>query len=704
MQTISTQAEARVRLQRLWVLAALAAWAMCSLAFAQQPTITPNYKDADLAQIVEAVSEITGKNFIVDPRVRAQVTMLSHTPMSPDAFYQAFLAILQVHGFVAVPAGNVIKIIPDANARQVPGDDLPDRISSSSDEIVTEVIAVKNVSAAQLVPVLRPLIPQYGHFTAYPGSNMLIISDRANNVNRIVRIIQRIDQSGDEEVDVMPLEHASSAEVVRVVNALYPAAAAEGGAGARMVADERTNSVLISGEKSQRLRIKALVAHLDTPLESGGDTQVRYLRFADAEKLAAKLKDQATVTAATTQGAPPAAGAAAAAQVDKNITIWAEPETNALVITAPPKVMRALMSVIDKLDIRRAQVLLESILVEVSADKTVDLGVNWAIDGSSDSNAVGGFIQPIGGTSIVDLARAINDPSTVTSVPTGLSVGIGRVMDSGTNFAAILRALRTDSDNNIIATPQIVTMDNQEAEIKVAQEVPFLTGQYANTGSQVPGVNPFQTIQREEVGNILKITPSIASEGDLVILKIQQEASNVAANNFNAVDLVTNKRTITTNVLIEDGGIIVLGGLIADQVTGSEQRVPILGRIPLIGELFRVRNTQRHKSNLMFFIRPKILRDGMQTAVETNTKYNNLRDQQLKMHNGKAPLLPFEKQPVLEPPPPPPTPPPSAPAPQSPPKEPPGASTTPLDSAPAEPAKAPPPGAQRQQESTSPSG
>ncbi len=714
MKTISTQAESRARLPRSCLPAALAAWVMCSLAFAQgEPTITPNYKDADLAQIVEAVSEITGKNFIVDPRVRAQVTMLSHTPMTPDAFYQAFLAILQVHGFVAVPAGKIIKIIPDANARQVPGDDLPDRISSSSDEIVTEVIAVKNVSAAQLVPVLRPLIPQYGHFTAYPGSNMLIISDRANNVNRIVRIIQRIDQSGDEEVDVMPLEHASAAEVVRVVNSLYPAQAAEGGAGARMVADERTNSVLISGEKSQRLRIKALVAHLDTPLESGGDTQVRYLRFADAEKLAAKLKEQATVTAATTQGAAPAGGAAAAAaQVDKNITIWAEPETNALVITAPPKVMRALMTVIDKLDIRRAQVLLESILVEVSADKTVDLGVNWAIDGSQDSNAVGGFIQPIGGTSIVDLARAINDPSTATSVPTGLSVGVGRIMDSGTNFAAILRALRTDSDNNIIATPQIVTMDNQEAEIKVAQEVPFLTGQYANTGSQVPGVNPFQTIQREEVGNILKITPSIASEGDLVILKISQEASNVAANSFNAVDLVTNKRTITTNVLIEDGGIIVLGGLIADQVTGSEQRVPILGHIPLIGELFRVRNTQRHKSNLMFFIRPKILRDGVQTAVETNTKYNNLRDQQLKLHNGKAPLLPFEKQPVLAPPPAPPAAQPSAPpssAPQLPPgkateKEPPGASTTPLGSAPAEPATAPPPESPKQQDSATPSG
>lgn len=706
MKTRSTRAAKRLPLIARWCL--LAGLTVSSLLVqAQQPTITPNYKDADLSQIVEAVSEITGKNFIVDPRVRAQVTMLSHTPMTPDAFYQAFLAILQVHGFVAVPAGKVIKIIPDANARQVPGDDLPDRISSSSDEIVTEVIAVKNVSAAQLVPVLRPLIPQYGHFTAYPGSNMLIISDRANNVNRIVRIIQRIDQSGDEEVDVFPLEHASAAEVVRVVNALYPAQAAEGGAGARMVADERTNSVLISGEKSQRLRIKALVAHLDTPLESGGDTQVRYLRFADAEKLAAKLKEQATVTAATTQGqgggAPPAGGAAAA-NIDKNITIWAEPETNALVITAPPKVMRALMSVIDKLDIRRAQVLLESILVEVSADKTVDLGVNWAIDGSQDSNAVGGFIQPIAGTSIVDLARAINDPSTVTSAPTGLTLGVGRIMDSGTNFAAILRALRTDSDNNIIATPQIVTMDNQEAEIKVAQEVPFLTGQYANTGSQVPGVNPFQTIQREEVGNILKITPSIASEGDLVILKIQQEASNVAANSFNAVDLVTNKRTITTNVLIEDGGIIVLGGLISDQVTGSEQRVPILGHIPLIGELFRVRNTQKHKSNLMFFIRPKILRDGVQTAIETNSKYNSLRDQQMKMHNGKAPLLPYEKQPVLEVPPAlpqqtPPVPPAGTPPanPNVPPTQSPGTTTAPLEpqsTAPSAPSSTPPPGSQ----------
>ena len=301
---------------------------MCSLAFAQgEPTITPNYKDADIAQIIEAVSEVTGKNFIVDPRVRAQVTMLSHTPMTPDAFYQAFLAILQVHGFVAVPAGNIIKIIPDANARQVPGDDLPDRISSSSDDIVTEVIAVKNVSAAQLVPVLRPLIPQYGHLAAYPGSNMLIISDRANNVNRMVRIIQRIDQSGDEEVDVMPLEHASAAEVVRVVNALYPAQAAEGGAGARMVADERTNSVLISGDK------------IAAPAHQGARRPPRHAargrrRYAGALPALCRCRGARHQAQGAGDRSPlprpraRAAGAAAplpAAQVDKNITIWAEP-------------------------------------------------------------------------------------------------------------------------------------------------------------------------------------------------------------------------------------------------------------------------------------------------------------------------------------------------------------------------------------------
>ena len=629
-----------------------------------QGAITPNYKDADLGQIIEAVSAVTGKNFIVDPRVRAQVTMLSSTPMSPDAFYEAFLSILQVHGFVAVPAGDVVKIIPDANARQVPANDLPSRVSSESDEIVTQVVAVKNVSAAQLVPILRPLIPQYGHLAAYPASNMLIISDRASNVNRIQRIIQRIDQTGDENIDVIPMQHASAVEVVRIVNNLYTAAGAEGAGvpSVKMVADERTNSVLVSGESSQRLRIKTLVTHLDTPLEAGGDTQVRYLRYADAEKIAQKLREQ--IQGIVASAVPSAAGGApggappvmtSAGGGDKSITIWAEPETNALVVTAPPKVMRSVMAIVDRLDIRRAQVLVESILVEMSADKAMDLGINWLVGDTDDSGVTvpaGGFVQPVNGTGIGEIIQGILDPESIAGIPTGLTVGLGEIVANGTSWAALIRAIGGIGDTNIIATPSIVTLDNEEAEIKIAQEVPFVTGQYTNQGvGGVTGVvNPFTTIQREEVGNILKITPQI-NEGDSVILKISQEASSIAASSqqVSTNDLITNKRIVTTKVLVEDGGIIVLGGLISDELREATSQVPFLGSIPILGELFKTRSVDKVKTNLMVFIRPRILRDGIDAAIETNAKYNYIREQQLKRRNGKVSLMPGERQPTLPP-------------------------------------------------------
>ena len=617
-------------------------------AQAAAPRITPNFKDADITQVIEAVGAATGRNIIIDPRVRAQVTMLSSTPMSPDAFYEAFQALLQVHGFAAVPSGDTVKVIPDANARQVPANDLPGRVSATSDEIVTQVVSVQNVSAAQLVPILRPLIPQYGHLAAYPASNILIISDRANNVNRMMRIIRRIDQASDAEIEVVPLQNASAAEVVRTMTALTQAQTqAEGGAAPqiRVVADDRSNSILLAGDRNQRLKARTLVAYLDTPLANGGDTRVRYLRYADAEKIAAKLKEQAAGIASATPAAAGAGGAAASP--DRSTVIWAEPETNALVVTAPAKTMNSLMAVIDKLDIRRAQVLVEAIIVEVSGDKSAELGVNWAIDGTNSGNAVGGFIQPVGGVSIVDLARAANDPSTLTAQPLGTTIGIGRLAASGVNFAAIIRALRGDSNTNIIATPSIVTMDNQEAEIKVAQEVPFVTGQFTNTGNNNT-VTPFQTIQREEVGTILKITPQI-NEGDSVMLKIEQESSSIAPSSQGAVDLVTNKRTINTNVLIEDGGTVVLGGLIQDTQTGSEKRVPFLGRIPVIGEAFRTRSAQKTKTNLMVFIKPRILRDATDTAIETNQKYNYLRDQQrsLAPRGEVLPLLPGEKPALL---------------------------------------------------------
>jgi general secretion pathway protein D len=643
--------------------------AAVTVASAQQSAerITPNFKDADIGQIAEAVSMATHKTFIIDPRVRANVTMLSTTPMTTDAFYETFLNILQVHGFIAVQSGNVVKIVPDANQRFYPADDLPDHVSSSSDEIVTQVLPIRNVSAAQLVPVLRPLVPQQGHLAAYPPSNILIISDHAANVSRIMRIIARIDQAGDSDIEVIPMQNASATEVVRVITSLYQSQqqqAESGGLPLKVVADERSNSVLISGEAAARLRIKALVAHLDTPLQHGGDTQVRYLRYADADKLATKLKEQINATTAGSPGAPGAG--AAASQVEKGTNIWADPQNNALVITAPPKTMRSLMAIIDKLDIRRAQVLVEAIIVDVDLDKSSELGVNWAVFSESSNNTTipgATFLTPVGGASLVDLAGAIQNPSSLTSsssLATGTTIALGRVAQSGVSFAAMLRALRSDDSSNVIATPTAVTMDNQEATVKVADEVPFVTGQYTSASTAVAGnVTPFQTIQREEVGTILKLTPYI-NEGDAIRLKIELESSSVIPKNSGpqgAVDLTTSKRTVSTNVLIEDGGIIVLGGLISNEYDRTSTQVPGLGSIPIIGQLFKDRTATQTKKNLMIFIRPQILRDGTQTAIETNSKYNFIREEQRQIgaRDDVIPLLPGVTSPQLPklPPPPP---------------------------------------------------
>jgi general secretion pathway protein D len=637
-------------------------------------TITPNYKDADLSQIIQAVSEVTGKNFIIDPRVNAKVTMLSATPMSPAAFYEAFLAVLQVYGYVAVPAGKVIKIIPNTDARQLPSIDLPNEVSPTSDEIVTQIITMKNISAAQLVPLLRPLIPQQGHLAAYPTGNMLIISDRASNVNRIMKIIARMDESGDEPVEVIALRNASATELVRTVNQLSQGQAAEGaGTPVKVVADERTNSILISGEKSLRLKIKALIVSLDTPTQSGGDTQVRYLRYADAEKIADKLKGQATASAKA-QGGPQAGAAPAVggggSNVDASVTIWADVATNALIITAPPKIMKSLMAVIDKLDIRRAQVQVEALIVEVDVNKSSNLGVQWILYGQGTTVPALVTNFPGSGTGIVNLAAAALGAGTSTStttgttsatgtgvsgaagavsaLTTGATLAVGRYnANSGTNFAAIVQAIRSDGSSNIISTPSLITMNNEEAEVKVTQEIPLITGSYTNSQSSVAGTtSPFETIQREEVGTILKVTPHI-NEGNSVQLKIEQEDSSPGAKLTDSADISTNKRSIKTTVLIEDGGIIVLGGLMSDTVTQSEDRVPVLGAIPLLGNLFKSRSGSRQKKNLLVFIRPKILRDADATESTSEGKYEEMRHEEKNLGHGHITLLPGEKQPVI---------------------------------------------------------
>src|SRR6266404_897212 len=505
MMSNSTKPQLRARAAAALVLAvSLASLATAQVKPQEGPTITPNYKDADLSQIIQAVSEVTGKNFIIDPRVNAKVTMLSATPMSPAAFYEAFLAVLQVYGYVAVPAGKVIKIIPNTDARQLPSIDLPNDVSSTSDEIVTQIITMKNVSAAQLVPLLRPLIPQQGHLAAYPSGNMLIISDRASNVNRIMKIIARMDESGDEPVEVIALRNASAADLVRTVNQLSQGQASEGaGAPVKIVADERTNSVLVSGEKSLRLKIKALIVNLDTPMQSGGDTQVRYLRYADAEKIADKLKGQATASAKA-QGGPQGGAAPSAsggANVDASVTIWADVATNALIITAPPKIMKSLMAVIDKLDIRRAQVQVEALIVEVDVNKSSSLGVQWLLDGGNSYGYGVTNLPTSGGTSVVDLASAVlSATGTTATIPSTTSIGTNGIGTGGLSsstigtgatfalgrynantkkgFAALIQAIRSDGSSNIISTPSLITMNNEEAEVKVTQEIPLITGSY----------------------------------------------------------------------------------------------------------------------------------------------------------------------------------------------------------------------------------
>jgi general secretion pathway protein D len=624
----------------------------------QAASITPNFKDADITQIIQAVAAATGKSFIVDPRVRAQVTMYSSAPMSPPAFYQAFLSILAVYGFIAQPSGNnIVKIVPDANTRYVPADNLPDHVSATSDEIVTQVIAVKNVSAAELVPILRPLIPQYGDLAAYTPSNILIISDRANNVHRLMAIIQRIDQMGNQDVDVMPLQNASASDVVSTIDSLYQGAGnLQEGRALKVVADDRTNSVLISGDPAQRLRVRALVAELDTPLQSGGNTRVVFLHYADATKLAPKLKEQMSELAEMGAGQTAAKNPTAAAE--KNALVWADKENNALIITAPPKLMRSVLDIIHSLDRRRPEVLVQAIIAEVQVNKTEDLGINWAAYSQRNKVPLGGFVAPVGGTSIVDLVAAAQNPTTLsTSLLEGTTVGIGTISSAGESFAAMLRALQGTSGTNVVATPSAVTVDNQAATLKDVEEVPFVTGQYTNASTVTSGtVTPFQTVQQQEVGTILKVTPTISAEGNAVMLKISVESSSVLPNSVSSVDITTLKRSIQTNVLIENGGIVVLGGLISNEQDRSHNSVPFLGEIPLLGNLFKARNDTATRDNLMIFIKPTIL-DESQAASQTGRTYGYMLDQERAVAPEQFPNLlrgePAPRLPPLPPPPPP---------------------------------------------------
>ncbi|MDV3240097.1 MAG: type II secretion system secretin GspD [Gammaproteobacteria bacterium] len=605
-------------------------------------SVTLNLKDADINALIGTVAEVTGTNFIVDPRVKGKVTVVSSKPMESEEVYQVFLSILKVHGFAAVPTGSVVKIVPDVNAKAEGVPTATDKSPGRGDEVVTRVIEVNNVSAAQLVPILRPLVPQQGHMAAYPGTNLLIVSDRAENIERLVEIVRRMDQQSDSEIEVMPLQHASAAEVVRIITALdrqqpgQPQAGIPGG-GPTVIADERTNSVLIGGDKSDRLRLRMVISHLDTPLDRGGNTHVVYLKYAKAEDLVQTLTGVSTSIAEEKKGEQPVSQGAVTIQADEN--------SNALVINAPPDVFRSLESVIRQLDIRRAQVHVEAVIAEISSDKAVELGIQWrATTDLTDTGVLGGTNFTGTGSSINSVAQ--NPLATGDGLSLGYFEGTSTVFGTEfLNLGALVRALASDSATNILSTPNLVTLDNQEAEIVVAQNVPFVTGSFSSTGASEGATNPFQTIQREDVGLTLKVKPQI-NEGDAIQLEIEQEISSVGEK-ADAVDIVTNKRSIKTTVLVEDRQMIVLGGLLDDTLSENVQKVPLLGDLPVLGNLFKSRKSTKTKRNLMVFLQPSILRDAAYYTETSAAKYNYIRGRQTLLRETGVNLLPNEEAPVL---------------------------------------------------------
>ena len=628
---------------------------LCSVS-AIADEITLNLKDADIRALISTVSKFTGKNFIIDPRVKAKVTVVSSNTMSPEEVYEVFLSVLQVHGYAAVPTGTVIKIVPAVNAKQGP---LPLVVGrggrNKGDELITKIVRLDHVPAAQLVPILRPLVPQQGHLAAYAPTNTLIITDHAGNIQRLMKIIAGVDRAESDELEIIQLKHASAPELVRIVNSLYQTTGKADTKKITMAADERTNSILITGDRSARLRARTTIMTLDTPLEDGGNTHVIYLKYAKAENLVAILsgisdsvKGGAKGGTGKTAAAIAAARRTASAFATKAV-IQSDEETNALIITADPNTLRSLKSVIRQLDIRRAQVLIEAIIAEITENKNKDIGVGMVADGSDGDDDT---VRPTGISNLAGLSNLLVGAlggteaaaTALGSIGQGLTLGLGKTASNGVRYGLILRALATDASSNILSTPSIVTLDNEEAEIIVGQNVPFITGQFTTTGNT--SNNPFTTIERQDVGLTLKVTPQI-NEGDTIKLDLEQEVSSVIAITETSGP-VTRKRSIKTSVLVDDGGILVLGGLMQEEVKDTVSKVPLLGDIPLLGKLFTSESTSKEKQNLMVFLRPSILRDKRDAAYVTNEKYSYLRSLQLQQDDDGYGLL-DDTPPVLPP-------------------------------------------------------
>lgn len=662
--------------------------ALSLMLLASQPALAEktwkiNLKDADISALVNEMAEITGRNFVVDPRVKGTVTVISSRAMSASELYELFQSVLGINGFAAVSSGQVVKILPDTNARQS-GVRVDLGGNASGEQLVTRVIVLQQASANELLAALRPMMPQFAHMAAVPGANALVISDRASNADAMEAIIRELDSGEkDDAIEIIPVRNGKAADLVNILETMESGAPVAAGAGAagrtgkvRIVVDERSNRLLVRGDRALRDRVRAVIRNLDDASEFSDD-QVRVfrLKYASARQVAEVLKGvlatgDAKVSSSTSSMTANVSSSSSGTTTDGSgissssprqtgtttITVGsasliADESQNALIVRARPGQIRQVEAILGDLDVRRAQVLIQAAIVEVSGDNAAQLGVQWASGDASSGVGIINFSNA--GASLVDLATAaVSGDYSSANIGQGAAIGIGssrKDSDGNRSFhGALIQALNAVTDANLLSTPSIMTLDNQEAKIVVGQNVPFITGSTTTTGSGT--TNPFTTIERQDVGITLKVTPTL-SDGGTVRLDVEQEVSSVVptSDSIRSSDLITNKRSIKTTILADDGQTIVLGGLVQDDVKKSVSKVPLLGDIPGLGVLFRATSDSRVKRNLLVFLQPTIVRSSEAAVSLTQRQYESVRRVDLGVDSqGRLTRLPPNIQDIYQ--------------------------------------------------------
>jgi general secretion pathway protein D len=662
---------------------------LCAVAGIPQPLLAAdppagsavmNFVGADIESVIKAVGQYTSMTFIIDPRVKGTINLVSEKPVTKAQAFSLLTSALRLQGYAVVIGEDFAKVVPEADAKLQAG---PSQgLNVKGDQIATQIFRLNYESAANLVTVLRPLISPNNTINANPGNNSLVITDYADNLRRLGKIVAALDAPASGDVDIVPIRYAIASDLAQIVSRLLDAGATPGVAEAGKVsvlADSRTNALVIRAPSLARANLaKSLIARLDQPTAQPGNVHVVYLRNADATKLAQTLRSvmsndtsappqqsqqqsQQQQGIGQSQGGGMSGGSLQPLQQSGSLSnqsssgssgggaagfIQADATTNTLIITASEAVYRNLRVVIDQLDVRRAQVYIESLIVEVSAKKAAEFGIQWlGLTGNSGSNYRVGAASTFSTDNIAGLAAAAK-AGTVPAVGAGLTLGVFRQINGALGLGALARALESDDGTNILSMPNLITLDNEEARIIVGQNVPFITGQYTTQASGGgSGVNPFQTVERKDVGLQLRVRPQI-SEGGTVKMAIYQETSAVQSST-NAAGIITSKRSIDTNVLVDDGQIIVLGGLIEDTLEDGNERVPGLGDLPVVGNLFKYQKRNRTKTNLMVFLRPTIIRSNEQSLSLSGDRYDLMRKVQQQSQPAESAVLPTMLAPTL---------------------------------------------------------